>query len=335
MSDYKKIFGDELGDKISKAFKNIRRFMRTEENPSKEDIERCLEDNLGVTYEEKEEIIERVMGQLDNGLREFGGILINKLGGKDIKRYYVVKSECEHCDDVHKDVIECGDYITERQFLLEGYLNGQYKTTCEKCKKPLMIKSSVNLVEIKDSKLTYAIQQRIKSRGRLSQKLTDLICFGNKDILDIAGTTIVLYDLEGMNTKERKELKNYLIEKFGKSIDLNTKNLNSELCDYVYHRLLELHFEIDLRDDYFAQPKERKRDGRIERYEAKHYIVMFKKNPIELQIKTKTIYDKERDNRSPLCHDYYAKRENERRKEQWKEKHYYLCASLEKLFSRK
>lgn len=331
MSYHDKLFGD---NKLADAIKGLRDFINKKERVSKEELEEHILNYFDEINEAKEVIVNR-LDSLDFSLWQFGSAVLKLLTDGAVRRYYVIKNECTKCNKKYETKIGVIDYVTEHQFLVDGFLNGMYPINCEKCNSPLKLTSSVNLVEVLDSPLVCNVLQRIKSTGRLSEKLTDWIAFGKRDIEDIAGLSIVLYDANKMSTKEKKELKNYLISKFGQSIDLKKNDLDKEVCNYVRDKLIRKFGMVSERDNYYDSPKIRQLKKKTEEYKARHDIVRFKNAIIECQIKPLSVYEKEINDRSALSHELYVRREEERRKNTWEEKHIMLCAFLEVLFSRK
>jgi hypothetical protein len=313
------------------------------------ELSKNLEERVGDIERVQRAIIEdlRIMDPL---LERLGTTLESRYIQGDTRREYFLLTKCNPCadsEDPHRQAQskmiqtialdnpkDCARIIAEEGRepvtyihevdLAEGTVMDElvrrgYKPNCEVCGSQFEITNTSNRIYPVAEEALSAIVQGVKSAGRYSAKLVDLMFYDMNDqrmkrrsIADRFRCALIVNYPNGMKEEEFRK-------RFRRQFDLwlpTTGLLEDQAC-YAMRRLIEREgFNVawDKMQDGIARPNRRSGPkGRVEEFKMLQFDISFYGKAFEIQIKNRGTYQREQDRKSLIYHETYAEKERQLR----------------------
>lgn len=304
----------------------------------------------------------------DEDLCNLGNELADLFIHSPFRRGYSVKLKCPICSALgqpkvfYPEPFKTTRYIPEEDFRESGLFAKELeKRKYCSCGAVLNVTGSSNVIIPNEPGIVWMISMRMKSAGRMAQKIADVLCYDpdERDPNDELIRLRNLYDIRGMRIipiatpglpdrsevspveyadcldqfkQDRRNLLRLFRQQFGSG--LNSKLQGEQVQDALCHALYD-QFERRVGSDRLSDLQVKLEEPNASGYRDIQVVVDWNGVAIEVQFVPHDMHLASKDPNSPVYHATYAEIEEALRKRHWKRhpKYQVVCDLFEKILS--
>ncbi|RME78013.1 hypothetical protein D6774_02610 [Candidatus Woesearchaeota archaeon] len=316
--------------RVQAFFKSLRQTVVKNPHDAQKILDHISETDRRV-IEELQQAVKDVSLTSDTYLSKITESLFRGINKGASRRNYIVQYCTTH--DITEDqrlfeqVIPTDEYILEHEFIEGDALAEEvasFEHTLRRTYPFSFLYSSANEIRSLDKgHFLHGVRSRVKSRHRRTTKLTEVVCQGvvqeskPRNISDSYALAIILNDWDDLSREMKQEAKKFVKEYFDQSTleyfgfspkPAGEREWEDALHYAVFCFINSKTTDIDRTtvDDCIAKPMRKGNQREIDTWKGLRASVKIGTIPLEVQVKTKRMLEREYDSDSALFHPRYA-----------------------------